>query len=112
MCQLVGPKDNQSPLYEHLQKIVAGGRGKGIEMMRQQLIPPPVPEPLMYLWELFVDARQYAEASGFGRATLGAKALQAWSEIKQFALNGWEFDVLLACDRAFLQALDPPKAKA
>lgn len=64
----------------------------------------------MYLWDLYLDARRFIEPTGFGRTPLGGKTLQAWSALKGIWLNAWEYDVLLACDPAFLNALTPPKA--
>jgi hypothetical protein len=66
----------------------------------------------MYLWDLFLDARRFLESTGFGRAELGAKSLEAWSNLKRHALDGWEFDAILSCDTPFLNAINPPKAQA
>lgn len=68
--------------------------------------PPPFPEPLDYLWQIFELVSMGMPISGMAPAVISWDTLQAWESLTNTALEPWEAQtvVQLSMMRAGIQS--------
>lgn len=79
------------------------------EVAAQELVGPPCPDDLRYIWEWFVELSSSRTSNGFGANPLGWATLEAWSRITCVQLLPYERRALLALDRAYLAIMSEKK---
>lgn len=67
-----------------------------------ELEPPPVEEPLFYLWDIFAELAAARGGNGFGMNPLGWHDIEAWQRLTGCCLSAWERGTLLELDRVYL----------
>ena len=87
---------------QHLESLEK--RGKLTAAQQAELHGAQIPEETLDIWDLFNEIAQTRGSSGFGPLPISALEIKAWSELKQFPISPWEFDLLRRLDQAYLQA--------
>lgn len=96
------------PLRDHL-RVVARATGR----LPAQLAEPPLHPAIRPLQAVFAELAATRGSNGFGLQPLAPSEVQAWAAAHGVSFTPWEFETLLAADRAALQALlsDRPSDK-
>ena len=82
----------------------ARGKGKGAEESRARLVPPPLPEPLTYLFVWWTELHAARGQSMHGIAPLTYADLDAWARMTGRDPEPFETDLLLRLDATFRAA--------
>lgn len=84
------------------------------ERLLADLVVPPAPLALTYLWRTFSRLSSRRGSSGFGPSPIGWADIDAFVRLTQFALKPWEVEVIETLDTlfmaAFAKAKGPPGA--
>lgn len=68
-----------------------------------ELIGPPIPLALAYLWRWFLDIHRGRGSTGYGPAALSYGEIDAWRRLMSADPSPWEIDILRALDAAYLR---------
>lgn len=101
-------REGDATVREHLEAVVARGRGESVEKARAQLTPPAFPDALAYLWAWWLDLCAARPEGQHGLAALTYRDLAAWAALTESEPTAWEVSVLLAIDSAYRVTLLEP----
>lgn len=80
--------------------------------LESELVSPPCPPALAYLWRCYGRIRSRKGASGFGIGPLEWPDIDAFNRLSGARLAPWEVEILEAVDDLYLRAQlgknDPP----
>ena len=68
-----------------------------------ELILPPVPEGMTFIWEVFLQLHNM-RAAGMGPSPISVSDLLAYQQLHGIELNPWELDCIHALDQTALKA--------
>lgn len=74
-----------------------------------ELLGPPCPDALVYLWEWFVELTCARTGNGFGANPMTWTEIYLWSRIHGRWLQPFEREAIRALDHKFLQVMAPVK---
>jgi hypothetical protein len=73
---------------------------------------PKVPEAGRLLWRLFIELSSGRSGNGFGPNPLSWVEIEAWKRVRRWPLSDDHIDILLAMDRAWIEAAYKKKPDA
>jgi len=82
----------------------ARGKGKGAEESRARLVPPPLPEPLAYVFTWWTELHASRGHDMHGVAPITYRDIEAWARLTQTDVTPFEVGLLLRLDRTFRDA--------
>lgn len=74
------------------------------------LIGPPFPAPLKYLWHWFIELNNARPSGGMGAGAITYPDIDAWARLTRRAPAPWEIEALKNLDLAWLASLSPAKS--
>jgi len=67
---------------------------------------PPIPKSLTYLWGFFLELSRQRGSNGFGPSPLAYTDIYSWTKLTKIRLSGWEIDLILKLDSAYLSCIN------
>lgn len=62
-----------------------------------------LPEETSYLWGFYLELDRTRQYSEFGPRPITFLDIQAWQNVRQVTLEGWEVDAILQLDNAYFE---------
>ena len=70
---------------------------------------PPLPAGCLHIWHTFIDLHNARASGGMGPCAISWGDVVNWQKVRDFMLNPWEIDVIMALDAVALKSLSDNK---
>lgn len=68
----------------------------------QELLEPPCPHPLIYLWRGFLEISSSRGSNGYGPSPISYTELDCWARLTRRKLTAFDVEVIMRLDSIYL----------